>query len=72
MTTYLGRPKMIRNKNSIKPETKPDRFGSKVSEVIKSSFLSELRSTTLINLRDIKQKSPREENNRTNRYQVLI
>jgi len=29
-----------RNEKSIKPETKPDRFGSKVLEVIKSSFRS--------------------------------
>ena len=32
--------KTFRNENSIKPEIKPVRFDSKVSEVIKSSFLS--------------------------------
>jgi len=44
---------LLRNENSIKSETKPDRFlkpvrfGSKVSEVIKSSFLMNFKSVRL-------------------------
>jgi len=30
----------LRNEDSIIPETKPDRFGLRVVEVIKSSFLT--------------------------------